>query len=332
MNWESKESIHCPRCGYDQRGVVAAWEDSCPLSGICAECGLGFEWSEILNDDLRLPRWCIEYPVSVVDTSRRMLATLLMTLRPWRFWNELKMSHAARRRGLWGYFIFILILCYAFFAIAQGVIAFQWCIDKSVLQPPSESPLHAMMHAIANPFHNNLPLVYRGRVFPWSRNLTPFDALRSWRAVAETAWLIGLIMIASPLAFAALPISRRRAKVRAMHLVRAGTYAFALVLPFIFGGSIIVVLMNTMKYTGRQKELDRMFFGGGAGALLILIPFLYLWWWMVAKRYLRMEHSALVAAAVVMIGVIAGLTVTWLCSSDCVVKILMHYFFHAWGY
>jgi len=322
------QMIGCPRCGYDQRGVVAAWMNSCPLNGVCAECGLGFEWAEILNDDIRLPRWCVEYSTSILNEPRRTLATLLMTLRPWRFWNELKMNHAARKRRLWAYVVFILFVCYAFFAVGQGVIALQWCIDKSVSLPPSESPLHAMMHAIVNPFHNDLPVPNCGRLFPWTRNLTPYDALPSWRAVAETALVIALIMIACPLAFAALPISRRRAKVRAIHLVRAGIYAFALVLPFVFGGSILAVLMNTANYTGWQVEMNQMFFQGGAGALILLLPFLYLWWWMAAKRYLRMEHSALVAAAVVTIGFIAGLMVTWLCGSDYVEKILLHYFFH----
>ena len=37
---EHERTIGCPRCGYDQRGMVESWTLQCPLTGECAECGL----------------------------------------------------------------------------------------------------------------------------------------------------------------------------------------------------------------------------------------------------------------------------------------------------
>jgi hypothetical protein len=39
----------CPRCGYDLSGTIAAWECSCPVDGVCGECGLGFRWAGLFR-------------------------------------------------------------------------------------------------------------------------------------------------------------------------------------------------------------------------------------------------------------------------------------------
>lgn len=49
----------CPRCGYDLRGTIATWMQQCPLEGQCTECGLRFEWRELMSVRFLMPRWCI---------------------------------------------------------------------------------------------------------------------------------------------------------------------------------------------------------------------------------------------------------------------------------
>jgi len=54
------DDARCPRCGYDLRGAVATWNDTCPMSGTCTECGLFFEWAELFSAVFAMPPWCVE--------------------------------------------------------------------------------------------------------------------------------------------------------------------------------------------------------------------------------------------------------------------------------
>lgn len=45
----------CPRCGYDLHGIFVSWRESCPRSGNCSECGLAFDWGDLLNLKLNIP-------------------------------------------------------------------------------------------------------------------------------------------------------------------------------------------------------------------------------------------------------------------------------------
>ena len=46
----------CPRCGYDLRGALETWKRKCPINGVCTECGLKFEWGELLCERRNVPR------------------------------------------------------------------------------------------------------------------------------------------------------------------------------------------------------------------------------------------------------------------------------------
>ncbi len=55
----------CPRCGYDLPGTIASWTHSCPLRGVCSECGTNFDWVLVFNPkfipipDHRMPGWAV---------------------------------------------------------------------------------------------------------------------------------------------------------------------------------------------------------------------------------------------------------------------------------
>src|SRR3954466_10401245 len=84
--------VRCPRCGYDQRGVVATWTESCPLEGTCSECGLTLNWSEVLNPEQHEPQWCVEFVPKWQRVPAACMKTCLMSLWPWTFWKQIKMS------------------------------------------------------------------------------------------------------------------------------------------------------------------------------------------------------------------------------------------------
>jgi len=115
--------IRCPRCGYDQRGVVEAWSDSCPLDGVCSECGLEFAWAHVFNPGLHPPRWCVEY-ARWWGVPWRAITTLLMSLLPMRFWRTLRMHHQFKWRRMLLYLLVLLMLPYVAFAHEVGKTAF----------------------------------------------------------------------------------------------------------------------------------------------------------------------------------------------------------------
>src|SRR5436190_16859703 len=119
----SSSAIRCPRCGYDQRGIMATWSDSCPLNGTCTECGLQFSWSEAIHPEKSEPLWCVEF----VPLRRRVpvacVWTFVRSFWPWRFWSRLRMSQPIRWGRLALYdsaLIASMLLCYAAF---QGWVA-----------------------------------------------------------------------------------------------------------------------------------------------------------------------------------------------------------------
>lgn len=113
----------CPRCGYDLRGLAEAWTTRCPLKGVCTECGYDLEWADVLNENYRPPRWCIEYAQSRWDIARRVVMTPGMMLWPPAFWRGLKMSNPPHWRRIAIVLIIIPIVAWILFAITVATDA-----------------------------------------------------------------------------------------------------------------------------------------------------------------------------------------------------------------
>lgn len=124
--FENSKSIEhfarCPRCGYDLRGAIDTWTDSCPLISTCSECGLEFIWSEVLCPEKYEPLWCVEFsrsgwfPIS-------SLKTVCMSFRPWRYWRELKMSHEIHWRRIYSFLALLFLPWIMLYVIEQGALA-----------------------------------------------------------------------------------------------------------------------------------------------------------------------------------------------------------------
>ncbi len=97
----------CPRCGYDLRGAIAAWSDSCPLDGTCAECGLAFEWAEVLHREKFSPLWCVEFVRERRKFGRACVRTFARSFWPFGFWRALKMFMPIRWRRIFAYFVLL---------------------------------------------------------------------------------------------------------------------------------------------------------------------------------------------------------------------------------
>lgn len=149
----------CPRCGYDQRGVIDSWTQSCPLSGICSECGLEFQWRDLLD-----PRFKIKPMLFEHAQSRYVLSfsyTFWRMLRPWSFWRWVRLEDeiSTYRLGVFVFFALPLLSAAALtimipIAFACGLVisigtswvdpgdvlmntifAFSWTYDLAVILP-----------------------------------------------------------------------------------------------------------------------------------------------------------------------------------------------------
>ena len=118
-----KATARCPRCGYDQRGIVATWIESCPVEGTCAEGGLQFHWAEVLKPITFGPRWCVEYAPTRRAFPRAVLTTGLRSCWPWAFWSRIRMSHEIRGRRLVAYVVLLFLLMIAGYVLEQSAVA-----------------------------------------------------------------------------------------------------------------------------------------------------------------------------------------------------------------
>ncbi len=124
-NLQSAEThaARCPRCGYDQRGVMAQWTESCALEGRCAECGLDYRWAELLVPEKFEPLWCVEFARGRCKVLRSCFGTLWRALWPWRFWKQLNMSHDVRWLRLAVLVLFMVALFGLAYVLEQTAVA-----------------------------------------------------------------------------------------------------------------------------------------------------------------------------------------------------------------
>lgn len=73
------ETIHCPLCAYDLRGLVE------PL---CPECGYRFAWNELLDAQIRAHPYLFEHARR--RFRRSFLKTNLAGWWPWMFWRSIR--------------------------------------------------------------------------------------------------------------------------------------------------------------------------------------------------------------------------------------------------
>ena len=147
------KTMVCPRCGYDQRGVIDRWQDTCPMEGTCSECGLDFLWRDVLNPHFATPEWCVEFSRGVPRIAVTILTTAAMTLRPWRFWRELRMSHPIHPRRL---ALFMIVVPLA------AVIVFSLTVGYATATYNMGTPAAPSIRSMAGGF-------VHGCMAPWSR-------------------------------------------------------------------------------------------------------------------------------------------------------------------
>lgn len=275
----------CPRCGYDLVGEVASWHRQCPLEGRCPECGLAFRWPRVLA--LSVHPWLFEYhwrrkPV------RRLLRTWRQAHHPIRFWRDVRLTDPVHLRPL-------AVVC-----LCAALLVFGGLISVTV------------MSSVRSPW-----VVWPGGTAVRSDLLELFG-LAAWDLCAAVATLLpGLVvaLAAMPAAFALLPQTLRRARVRRAHVARIWLYSLfcpltvaafwtlVLLVGANLGLDALVEAMNPWEWArglGPMGLRSVRFFAAplpGIVASALVLAWLTVWWWSACRSYLRLPRSGLIVLA-----------------------------------
>lgn len=208
----------CPRCGYDLRGAVESWSESCPLAGTCSECGLAFEWANALRADRQRLPWLYEH-------ARRwwsfgsVVRTLWMLLLPWRFWGRVRLHHGVVWRRLAVWIAFGLVG-----TTALGTVGALCVLALPMLAPATFGP-----DGWGSGTAEDMSLAARSH-FAWA---LPFKPDLDWYmgpGWAPLRWVVAPLVgstVAGAAMVLACPSEWRRSKVRAAHLARVAAYALS---------------------------------------------------------------------------------------------------------
>jgi len=314
MKDRRQNPVRCPRCGYDLRGVVAAWEERCPLEGVCSECGLGVCWAEVLRPEKFEPGWCVEFVSERRAFPAACVKTFACCCQPWLFWRRLKMSQPIHGRRLAVYILLLFVSVYVLFALSQGVRAWDswWRMQNDPdLTFSSVDGYTVFVHAASLPFSDSPPgmmtLVYplaaggrRAVTFGYNR---PLDLARYWSNAQPLSLFVATVFMMCPLVFVLLPASRKRAKVRWAHVGRVTAYGMS----YMALGAIVVLVAGTGHLVELSPTwLERWLMVLERLALPAVCVGLLVWWGVAIHRYLRMEHALGVTLAVGLTAILAA--------------------------
>ena len=285
------KAISCPRCGYDQRGELATWTQSCPLEATCSECGLRWRWAALLGKADQPPSWCVEYATALFDFVFRSLKTMLMAYRPWAFWRSVKMTHFSNWRLLHLHVLFWLAIIYLGFAVSMSGLA--WRGWQAEVRWQGRAPItstttatKSALRAMVLPWSMKSPGQIQMKSMPgWASPHNPpyFYFHQYWKPQLQALLMLLLIHVLTAGGFAALPQSRRMAKVRWSHIARVMIYGLGLLLPFV----TLMVIANTLG--GRIMYVLLLNIAGACAALVL--PMEVAWWSSATSRYLKMRHG-----------------------------------------
>lgn len=333
----------CPRCRYDLSGLIASWETTCPLAGTCSECGLEFQWTDVLHSHTkRLPAFIEHSPVGFLGARIVFSAwrTVLWTILPWFFWRTVKLHHQIRppRWPVWllltlgGLHIVAAALSTLNFLARFGSVAavhgrtFYTGVGTVVAPPTTwswDDVQVLMLGFVARPF---------AEINAFGQSLTGATEVASVQKWTVT-WLVGdwpsflwvslAVGAAFPILLALLPDTRKIAKVRSIHLLRG--YVFSL------SWLVMLSLMHTLRLlallydppttrpsvngwmysSGTLLQHDLVFHEISRYFMVIVAAWLAAWWFCCIKHGLRLNRPLMVWA-VLMIPVMLVALITLL--------------------
>ncbi|MCK4873387.1 MAG: hypothetical protein KAS72_11735 [Phycisphaerales bacterium] len=313
---QAGRTAQCPRCGYDLRGEIQTWQDRCPMQGRCTECGLAFAWMDVFRQAAH--PWLFEYHWRH-KFIRSALRTLVMTLRPGRFWQHAKITDRIHLRPIVGIVVILLLAAYPIIVMHE--------LDLLVTLLGRHGP--------------GATIRLRGPLRLSSLLTTPDTNAGTILLVGWRAWIClmeflfmhtaaAIMSLVMPISLVCAPATLRRAKVRVVHIVRIWAYSMFLLLSvwvlYIASWAAIdgVCIRHgvwpaaetlVMAYDPGNREfaclLDRPLDRLMGGTIEALVVGVWMWWWRTCActRYLKIQQPRLAVALLTLISLLAGATV-----------------------
>ena len=294
----------CPRCGYDLSGQVLAWQESCPLEGVCSECGLGLEYRYILNRGLAA-QWRF-FEVALSGRMRAFRTTASRCFFPRDFWSWVRIEFPINTRrlafgvigaGVGWYLLWVVVWACVSFGLTLGLAAL---FEDLAWFPFGEVAVQALLSSLGAPLSDS--------------HYASLGYAECPRMAAFTC--IGVITsLVIPFCFLALPDTLRRARVRRMHLVRIAAWAGA-GLPAIFlCSSVFLGLAEDLLWALEMRSgaiihvsaVEFIAWARGPLVLLVVIAWLARWWHAACRFYLKLAAPLAVTLAMLVMAVLAAL-------------------------
>ena len=217
----------CPKCGYDQAGEIATWDFQCPTKGICTECGLEFNWSSVMRPELGQVPWYVEHAKGVRRFIWRSVRTPFHLILPHRFWKQLDPAKPVSIVRLILWLILIVVIVHTIVGIPNGYNAWirsNWQgfdFSQHVQMYGNYAYAEAIFDGYFYPYFEALPR-------PWSHQSShkwTLDVRQGWHFrvghfYSPQLVSIGMLLLWS-IVLLAIPHTRRLAKLRTRHVVRA---------------------------------------------------------------------------------------------------------------
>jgi hypothetical protein len=320
-------SPSCPRCGYDLSGEVATWTETCPLTGICPECGFRIDWGR--NMARHASGWWL-FELDVASRRKAFTQTFLRALRPRSFWSSVRVEDAPNLRRLSLFLCLVVLLVHVMIAVPAGLAAAKriWgpLIPASWRAPappptttPTVPPPPTILYLTNTPtdwerFQNATGLGF------WAA-LSPYTTLtQKWGAVIHVprlgpSFMSGVAaMCLLPFTLAAARGIFREGRAKAAHFWRAWVYGWV--------GSLLLVVLSALASTLIVDPND-LLPQREIGVLVTPDPTFWLapamfawavyWWHAAASRYLQWERplSVSLSACIAAFGIVFGLMQLW---------------------
>ena len=336
MNDESTEhsgavnEIECPRCGYDVAILrPREWAD---LVGTCPECGYGLDWTAI-DSQQSLP-WFIEGKGDGRGVWSRWWRTTIKVLIARPFFAEVRLEKPVvlRRAFMWTAILFLVLqLVYGVAVLSRRMASYVPAIPtRPGVAAWRVAPLEDVVGWIVSEFTAPAIVVefqpttgwppktewaksvwqhldFTGSIeFPiWTTQMCTLTIGAG--PVTLATRVVWAVIVSTPIVLMCLPWTRRRAKVRVTHVIRATVYSLAAFVPLIVGRMVIEVGVVSPTF-GTQLGLP----GGSAGfdtqsnfwlvvVAICSIFWIWRWWAAVLNTHWKLTEAFAVLLSVMVI-------------------------------
>jgi hypothetical protein len=296
----------CPRCGYDQQGTLASWHAdpaadnaACPLTGMCSECGLAFEWPDLLIPERTICPGLFDHAPGLNSAAK----TMLWILVPWMFWSRVRMHHQFHLRRA---------VAFPLLVIAAGFVLERLLILLLRLADFANSPGLTLNRSGLLDFVTARPLsVSESLLFPFfvsfGQEIQPGPGLLIWFIViaANLIWLVLLLLLSD---------SRKQSRVSTRHILRGWAYSLwpialsaslmtlAIMLDFLAFANVVSPLNDVLRITSWGLAV-----ASGIGAVATWLHGM-VWWSCAIIRGWQMRQGWLVAGVLSFVAFLATLT------------------------